>query len=306
MNKILVGISAWADRGLVASGYYPAGVSTPADHLRYYSREFPVAEIDATYHRFATQKLLAFWLDNTPPGFVFNVKAFSLFTQHPTPFASLPRAFRERFPALGEHKGNLYPHHFPDEAIDDLWDGFIRTAGAFREVGKLGAVLFQFPPWFHPGRESFDYLEECCRRLPGLPLAVEFRATAWFDAEHLGGTLDFLRGLGISVVCVDEPQGFRSSLPPVAEVTAPLGLVRFHGRNRDNWERRDTGPDERYSYLYSDDELEEWLPGVRAMAEKTEALHVVFKNKHADYPVRNARRFKEMLGEAPSPPEGGD
>jgi uncharacterized protein YecE (DUF72 family) len=296
MGRILVGISSWADRGLVESGYYPATVKTPAARLRHYSAEFPLAEIDASYHRFPTQKLLDFWLENTPPGFTFDVKAFSLFTQHPTPFGALPRAFRDRFPALGGHKGNLYPHHLPPEAFDDLWQGFVRTARVIKEARKLGAILFQFPPWFHPGAESFEYLAECCRRLPELPLAVEFRAASWFDEEHLAKTLGFLRERAITVVCVDEPQGFRSSLPPIAEVTAPAGMVRFHGRNRETWENRAAGPDERFSYLYNDAELEEWLPRVRQMAGQTAVLHVIFKNKHADYPVRNARRFKEMLG----------
>jgi len=296
MGRILVGVSAWADRGLVESGYYPAGVKTPADRLRHYSGEFPVAEIDASYHRFPTQKLLSLWLDNTPPGFTFNIKAFSLFTQHPTPFLSLPRAFRERFPSLGEHKGNLYPHHLPVEALDDLWQGFVRTAEVIRKESKLGAILFQFPPWFHPGQESFDYLAECRRRLADLPLAIEFRAASWFGEGHLAETLGFLREHGLTVVCVDEPQDCRSCLPPMAEVTAPLGMVRFHGRNRENWERRDAGPDERFSYFYNDEELKEWLLKVRKMADLADELHVIFKNKHADYPIRNARRFREMLG----------
>jgi uncharacterized protein YecE (DUF72 family) len=306
MGRILVGISSWADRGLVESGYYPTAVKTPAERLRYYSAEFAVAEIDATYHRFATRKLLTLWLENTPPGFTFDIKTFSLFTQHPTPFASLPRALREQFPSLGEHKGNLYPHHLPSEALEDLWEGFVRTAEAIKTSGKLGAVLFQFPPWFHPGRESFDYLAECCRRLPDLPLAVEFRAASWFGAEHLEETLVFLREHGITVVCVDEPQGFSSSLPPFAGATAPLGLLRFHGRNRENWESREAGPDERYNYLYGEEELKEWLPKVRYMAGETDELHVIFKNKHADFPVRNARRFREMLEGVSSAPVGKD
>ena len=295
MGHILIGISSWADRGLVESDYYPAEIKTPAGRLRYYSREFPIAEIDASYHRFVTQKLLAFWLDNTPSGFVFDIRAFSLFTQHPTPAASLPRAVREQYPSLAEHKGNLYPHHLPPEALDDLWRGFARTAGVIKEANKLGAVFFQFPPWFHPGRESFEYLEECCRRLPDLTLAVEFRAASWFAAEHLEETLDFMRRRGMALVCVDEPQGCRSCLPPVAEVTAPLGLVRFHGRNREDWERKGAGTEEKFNYLYSDGELEEWLPKVRLMAEQAPELHVIFKNKHADFTVRNARRFREML-----------
>ncbi len=296
MGRVLIGISSWADRGLVESGYYPADVRTPAERLRHYSREFPIAEIDASYHRFVTQKLLALWLDNTPPVFVFDIKAFSLFTQHPTAVASLPKAVREQYPALAGHKGNLYPHHLPPGALDDLWRGFARTAEVIKEAGKLGVVLFQFPPWFNPGRESLDYLEECRRRLPDLPLAVEFRAASWFAGERLEETLGFLRQRGLALVCVDEPQGCRSCLPPVAAVTGPPGLVRFHGRNAELWEKRGAGPEEKYGYLYRDEELEEWLPKVRQMAGQAAELHVIFKNKQADFPVRNARRFREMLG----------
>src|SRR3990172_9381284 len=234
MGRILVGISAWSDRSLVESGFYPAGVKTPADRLRYYGQEFPVAEIDSSYHFFPTRRNLELWLENTP------------------------------------------------EAI--------------RAAGKLGAVLFQFPPWFHPSPENLDYIGQCRDRLASYRLAVEFRVGAWLDDGHREDTLRFLREHGLTLACVDEPQGFRSSVLPVAGVTAPLAFIRFHGRNGANWEKKGIPADERYSYLYDEKELEEWVPKIAQMAEKSAELHIIFKNKHGDYPARNARQLRLLLG----------
>ena len=85
-------------------------------------------------------------------------------------------------------------------------------------------------------------------------------------------------------------------MPPVAEVTATLAIVRFHGRNQENWEGKDIPATEKFNYLYREDELKEWVPRIRSMAEGTKELHVIFKNKHADFPVKNAVRMKELLG----------
>lgn len=259
MGRILIGISAWSDRSLIASGFY-AEAKTPAERLRYYSQNFPIAEIDTSYHYFPTQRNLDLWLENTPDGFTFDIKAFSLFTGHPTPLTSLPRAFRDKYTQLSEHKGNFYPHHLPPEALDDLWQGFAWTAQVIDSAGKLGTVLFQFPPWFHPGQQSFDYLAECRKRLPQFSLAVEFRSVSWLNEANRESTLSVVREHKLTLVCVDEPQGFKTSLPPIAEVTSPLGFIRFHGRNSENWERKGTAADEKFRYLYTKNELNEWVP----------------------------------------------
>lgn len=295
MGRILVGISSWAEPELVRSDFYPAEVKTPEARLGYYASRFPVAEIDSSYHFFPTQRNLALWLENTPDGFTFDVKVFSLFTQHPTPFASLPRTIREKYAGQIQAKGNVYLHHLPDAAVDELWTIFVRTIELFRNMGKLGAVLLQLPPWFHPEPKNFDYIGRCQERLSPYRVAVEFRVGSWLE-EHREETLKFLREHGIALVCVDEPQGFKSSVPPVGEVTAPLAIVRFHGRNKENWETRGIPSTEKFNYLYSEDELKEWVPRIRSMAKATKELHLIFKNKHTDFPVKSAIQMKELLG----------
>jgi uncharacterized protein YecE (DUF72 family) len=295
LGRILVGISSWAEPELIKAGFYPPEVKTPAARLQFYASRFNVAEIDSSYHFFPTRHNLELWLENTPDGFTFDVRAFSLFTQHPTQFSSLPGTIREKYGAEIHAKSGVYPHHLPPAALDELWDIFNRNTEAFLKAKRLGAVLFQFPPWFHPEPANYEYISSCRKKIPQFRMAVEFRVGSWLD-KHLAETLKFLREREITLVCVDEPQGFKSSVPPVAEVTAPLSIVRFHGRNAENWERHDVTATEKFNYLYNDSELEEWAAKVKAMAAQCEELHLVFKNKHAEFPVKNALQMKRLLG----------
>jgi len=299
MTNIRIGISAWSDRSLVESDFYPGQVNTPAARLQYYSSQFSVAELDASYHFFPTERLLSFGLDNTPPGFKFDVKAYSLFTGHPTRLEALPRRTREAYRERITAKGNVYSHHLPAAALDELWQGFTVIMRQIAAAGKLGAVCFQFPTWFHFSPENRDYIRQCRERLDGLPLAVEFRVGSWLEESHREETLALLRDNRIAPVCVDEPQGLPSSVLPLAEVTAPPGIIRFHGRNRETWERSDVAGDERFRYLYTELELREWLPRIAAMSAKVGELHLIFKNKHGDFPVANARQMGRLLGLAP-------
>jgi uncharacterized protein YecE (DUF72 family) len=297
MSEILVGVSSWADHSLVESGlFYPDGVKTAADRLRYYSSRFPIAEIDSSYHFFPTRRNMDLWLENTPGNFVFDFRAFSLFTGHPTPVRSLPKSIREEHEELAEHKGNLYLHHLTEDTADRLWEIFTADVRMLDSAGKLGVVLFQFPPWFHPGKENREYIVSCRERLPEYRVAVEFRTGDWLSEENLDETTSFLRSHGIALVCVDEPQGMKTSVPPVIEVTSSTGIVRFHGRNAENWEKKGISAEERFDYLYSDEELEAWLPEIRRMAEQAGRVHVIFKNKSHDYSIRNAGMFMKMLG----------
>jgi len=102
----------------------------------------------------------------------------------------------------------------------------------------------------------------------------------------------------VSHVVVDEPQGFASSIPWVAEVTAPtFVVVRMHGRSGSTWEAKGLASSaERFNYLYSPAELDELAGKVRPLAARAQLTHVYFNNNFEDYGVRNALDFSQLLG----------
>src|SRR6266566_2094423 len=83
MANILVGTSSWTDKTLIDSGrFYPASARTPEDRLRYYASQFPIVEIDSSYYGIPIEQNARLWVERTPPEFVFNIKAYRLFTRH--------------------------------------------------------------------------------------------------------------------------------------------------------------------------------------------------------------------------------
>jgi uncharacterized protein YecE (DUF72 family) len=109
-------------------------------------------------------------------------------------------------------------------------------------------------------------------------------------------TLDLLRDIGATYVVVDEPQGFKTSVPPVVAATSPdLAMLRFHGHNGETWEQRGLSAAERFKYLYSENELREWVAPARRLAAEAAQLHVLMNNCYADYGVRNAAQFADLL-----------
>jgi uncharacterized protein YecE (DUF72 family) len=164
-------------------------------------------------------------------------------------------------------------------------------------AGKLGAVLFQFPQWFVISRKSKAYIEECAERLPDYRVAVEFRNKLWMEERNAEETLAFLEERTLPYVCVDMPQGFTSSIPPVIAATADdLSMVRFHGRNRDTWEAKSETASVRFRYDYPKEELEEWVPRIESLADQTRETHVLMNNCYQDFAVRNGRELGDLLG----------
>ncbi len=296
MGRVLVGTCSWTDPTLIESGrFYPAGERSAEARLRYYASQFPVVEVDSTYYAMPGERTSGLWVERTEEGFIFDVKAFRLFTRHPTPPAALPGDIREALPAGLKRKTSLYYRELPAELADELWGRFERALLPLDSAGKLGVVLFQFPPWFYPGDESRGYILSCRERLRQYRIAVEFRHSSWLSEGNIAGTIAFLRDNNLPYVCVDEPQGFDSSVPPLALATSDIAVLRFHGRNRETWEKRGISVAERFNYLYSEEELQEWVPGIRGLAAKTRQLHVLFNNCHQDKAVVNARQMRLML-----------
>ena len=179
------------------------------------------------------------------------------------------------------------------------------SVGPLVGAGKLGCVLFQFPHWFTARRAHNRYLEQL-RNRSDWPLAVEFRGGGWMTDNYRARTLALLEKLGIAYVVVNEPQGFRSSTPPVVAATSPLALVRFHGHNAENYDKPNISAAERFRYLYSRDELGEWVPRIRQAATEARETHVLMNNCYANYGTTNAREIARLLEDLRRRPNGGD
>jgi uncharacterized protein YecE (DUF72 family) len=234
------------------------------------------------------------WLERAPTGFVFDIKAFRLFTQHQTPLSALP--VDTRYAPGKVDKANVYYRDLADELLGEMWARFRTALAPLRQAGKLGVVVFQFPPWFVYRRTHFDHILHCAERLEGYPIAVEFRNISWLGDRHREDVLAFEREHRLAHVVVDEPQGFSSSIPTVWEVTCPeVAAVRLHGRNRATWEKKGLTAAERFNYLYADDELKEFVGPVHKLAARARQVHVLFNNCYRHNAQRNAAELQRLI-----------
>ena len=294
---IRVGTCSWTDPTLVKDGdFYPPEVKTPEQRLRFYSRQFPIVEIDTTYYHLPDVDSARAWAERTPEGFIFDVKAYALLTLHPAPTRSLPADLRAELPPDLSVKRNVYWRDVNEELGAEIWSRFRQALAPLQAAGKLGAVLLQFPAWVFPSHESREHIRAARNALAGIRCAIEFRHGSWLNDKNRQRTFDFLREEGLAYVCVDEPQGFKSSVPPVLEVTDPsLSIVRFHGHNAQAWQARGITASERFRYLYSSGELKDWAPRLNSLAERSSETHALMNNCYRDFAVRNAAELSRLL-----------
>ena len=291
MGQVRVGTASWTDRTLIESGWYPPEADTPEKRLRFYARQFGLVEADATYYALPAEQTAGAWAARTPAGFTFNVKAFSLFTQHPTPVRALPADLRPAAEKTGKER--VYLKDVDPAVADQAWQRFLAALEPLRQAGKLGAILLQFPPWFPISRSRKDYIVACAQRAAPDRVCVEFRNRTWMSEDNQQETLGFLAANGLPYVGVDMPQGHRDSIPPVLAATAPdLAVVRMHGHSG-KWDSNDIH--ERFGYRYTEAELAEWAPRVRALAQDAETTQVLFNNCYRDYAQVNARQLATLL-----------
>lgn len=266
MTRIYVGTCSWADH----KPFYPEGL--PGNQqISYYAQRFPIVEINSSFYHLMPARNYALWAKRTPPGFLFDVKPYRQLTWHD----------RE---------------HPPDE---ETTAAFWETLQPLREAGKLGAVHFQFPPWYAYNEQNLAYILQLPSSFPEDRIGVEFRNRSWLEGEHVPLLLEELRAHGISLTVVDEPQLGSGSVPTLLEVTNPdLVIVRFHGRNYKKWYARVKTTAERFDYLYSEQELQEWVPKVQDLAAGAREIHALFNNNAQDYAIQNARQLRMMLRQA--------
>jgi uncharacterized protein YecE (DUF72 family) len=295
VQDILIGTASWTDKTLVACGrFYPKQAKSAEAKLRYYATQFPIVEVDSSYYGMPTPANAQLWAQRTPEDFVFNVKAFRLFTGHQTSPIVLHKDIQQ---ALGPDVPKmLYYKDLPPEIVGELWRRFSEGLEPLRQAGKLGAVHFQFAPWLLRNREGHAHVEECVRRMEGHLLSVEFRNKTWFEGANADKTLTFEKELGVVHTIVDGPQGFANCVPCVWEVTHPeLALLRLHGRNQETWNIKAAAASSRFNYQYSKDELAALEPEILKVARKARKVHVLFNTNYEDQGQVGARLLMQVL-----------
>ena len=297
-GEVSFGTASWTDPTMTVPGvFYPPEIKTAEDRLRFYAGQFPMVEVDATYYALPNKRTAETWVERTPKDFVFDIKAHALMTGQPTEVSRLPKAIREELTGELKEKKRIYRKDMPGELLDAVYRQFREALEPLIGAGKLGAVFVQFPKWVFPSNEARELILETRQRLD-LPIAVEFRHGSWFNEKNAERTIKLLKDNKIPYVAVDEPQGFKSSVPPVVIATnEELAVFRFHGRNKENWEKKDISPAERFRYLYDEDELADWTPKIAAVARVTRQTHVVFNNCFSNYGTTNAREAARLLAE---------
>jgi uncharacterized protein YecE (DUF72 family) len=293
---VLTGSCSWTDKTLVQdSDWYPRRTMSAEERLRFYASQFPLTEIDSTYYAPPAEQQARLWAERTPDGFRFDVKAYSLLTGHPTRPRSLWSDLREQLAPEAADKRSIYPHHLGDDAVQEAWRRFESALRPLHDAGKLGAVLFQYPPWFVPRRENRREVESLRERLPDYQICVEFRSPMWLSEQRdRERTLGMLEEHGLVFVCVDAPEV--SELPRLVAVTnEQLFVMRFHGRSDSTWKDTSRSAAERFRYLYSEDELAKLVrPLAEAVSEARES-HLLMNNCYRDYAVRNAAELRHLL-----------
>jgi uncharacterized protein YecE (DUF72 family) len=272
-GSIRVGVCSWADETLTKV-WYPKGVKSGEERLRYYAERFDVVEANSTYYRLPDPAMVANWAERTPSGFTMHVKAFGVMTRHPVKVDQLPTDLRD-VPTDARGRVDRPPREYRAE----VFRRFREALEPLRSAGKLGGILMQFPPYVVYRPPSLEYLEWAQEQLGGDEMLVEFRHASWLEEENRADTLRFLEQHGMTYVVVDAPQtGGKNVLPTVVAATNETSYVRFHGRNAQTWNKRTGSAAERFDYLYSEDELREWVPRLQELAGETQTVYAMFNN----------------------------
>jgi uncharacterized protein YecE (DUF72 family) len=290
-NGLKLGACSWAEASLVKeSNWYPKRSMKAAERMAYYASRLPLVEIDSTYRFPPTPDVSRQWAERTPEGFTIDVRAWSLLVGQATMPASLWDDLHSEVRPEARDSRRLYAQHLTSDARGEAWRRFDHALRPLHDTGRLGCVLLQFPTWLKPGDTGRGMVDEARDQLPDYRLCVEFGNPKWMAGDQCESTLQMLEDVGVSVACVDF-----TGYPVVTAATADLAMVRFHGRHDDPDLEPGIRAGWRFAHRYSTDELAEWVPRIRELADSAEEVHVVMNNGWRDNAVVNAEELRDLL-----------
>ncbi len=270
--QIYVGTAGWSYKdweGIV----YPAQIKKSQHPVEFMARYFDVLEINTSFYGHVKPEWGKLWsrmARAVNPAFMFTAKLNRAFTHSPIPVMQSTSADTIRATEEDERLAR---------------EGFESLAAE----GTLGAVLIQFPISFKNTGPNRMHLDSVIEKFKQFPLVVEVRHNGWTNE----GTLRYFAEKGVAFCNIDQPK-LGKAVAPSEHVTAPLGYVRLHGRNYDQWFDSDSRND-RYNYLYTDPELRGWKTRIDAIGEKAQKTFVIANNHFEGKAAVNALQLKSMI-----------
>jgi len=275
-GKILTGTASWTDPGFVQAWYPP---KLPASRrLRWYADHFSVVEVNSTFYRIPEARVVQSWCEQTPEGFVFDVKLHRFLSRHSTRIEMLPPPLRSKA-KVSRARVQLTPTL--EKAIAKQ---FLAGVQPFQETGKMGALLLQLSPSFGPRHHKLEELDFLLELLSGHRVAIELRNNNWVLEDRLQKTRLFFKRRGVTFVMVDGPADPHFTILPSLDLITSrrLGYIRAHGRNAAGYIRERTVAG-RFDYDYSKTELEQLAGRAVRLTQDVSDMHVIYNNNKADY-----------------------
>jgi uncharacterized protein YecE (DUF72 family) len=259
--RVAVGVAGWSYpdwEGFV----YPPGIKDP---LEYVSQFVDVVEINSTFYRPPDARTAASWERRTAhrPEFFFTAKIHQDVTHRGRVDAALVAAFRTGLQPL-------------------------------RDAGRLQHLLAQFKWDFADTPDARAHLERVRDAFAGpAALTLELRHSSWQGPAALA----FLKGLGVSVACLDYPLAHNSFSMRLTGV-GDDAYLRLHGRNAKAWFSKGAGRDETYNYLYSPAEVADIAKRGQEIARMSSSLTVIANNHYQGKEMVNALQLKAHFAKA--------
>lgn len=269
---IKIGTAGWSYKdwdGIV----YPSSMKKEQHPVEYLAQYFDLIEINSSFYGHIKPEIGMLWCRKARVvnrAFVFTAKLNRAFTHSPTAVIESTSA------------ATIRPHSDDERLAKEGLDSLMQE-------NMLGALLAQFPISFKNTNENRDYLETLIARFKQYPLVVEVRHSSWNNE----GTLRYFANKDVAFCNIDQPRLGRA-IGPTEHVTSPFAYVRLHGRNYDKWFDCDSR-DDRYNYLYTEQELKSWKDHIVNIANKAKVTYVVTNNHFEGKAAVNGLQLKHMI-----------
>ena len=288
---VRLGTCSWADQGLIES-WYPHEARSAEARLRYYAERFDTVEVNASYYAIPDAGTAARWIERTPDGFTFHVKAFGMMTGHRVLPEQLPADLRCHVDRVTT-RGNVEPS---DDLVERVFRRFRTALEPLAAAGKLGGVLMQYPPSLRPSPTARAFIERGAELLAGFQTLVEFRQRDWLSDDLRADTLEWLERRSLTYVVVDAPPVSSENVAPtVVARTSETAYVRFHGRNVGSWNVSGGTASDRFDHYYDEAEMTEWVEPIRQLTRGARAIYAMFNTNNADQGPVNADLLRRVL-----------